>query len=106
MVRLAAILLLVVLGIGAFALPYAHSLADRSAAHAALRAAETNLRDAQARRTGLADRLAALRSQANQVEVAARSEFRLIMPGERFEVLGGAQAPPVLAQHSQRERLR
>ena len=105
MVRLAVLLIVLTLGVAAFALPVAHSLADRRAAREALRAAEANLREAQARRAGLADRLAALRSQADQVEITARAEFRLIMPGERFELLGGSMPPPLLAQHSPRERV-
>lgn len=103
MVRLAVFLLLTVLALGAFALPYAHSIADRRAARAELRAAEANLRDAQARRAGLADRLAGLRSQSDQVEITARAEFRLIMPGERFELMGGSPEPALLAQNTTRE---
>lgn len=105
MLRLSAILLALVVGVCVFALPFAHSLADRQSAHAALRAAELNLREAEARRSGLADRLAALRSQSNQVEITARAEFRLTMPGERFEILGGDSSLPLLANNSRRERL-
>lgn len=105
MVRLAVLLIVLTLGVGAFALPFAHSLADRRAAREDLRAAEAGLREAQARRASLADRLAALRSQADQVEIAARAEFRLILPGERFELIRGAQPAPLLAHHSPRERV-
>ncbi|MBX3729131.1 MAG: hypothetical protein KF858_08085 [Candidatus Sumerlaeia bacterium] len=79
---------------GAFALhflPAQRDLAEArrafQAAHGDLKAAETEVRDLEARVQGL-------RTNVDAVELGARTEYRLIRPGERLELVqvGGRPA--------------
>jgi len=83
--------LIVLVGIvGAFGLLYAPALESRSASRAQYEEAKAELDAVTARRRSLETRVADLRTRVDSVELSARTEYRLVRPGERVEVIATA----------------
>lgn len=76
----------------AFALIYVPTQRDLRASRANYERARADFEQTQEQQRQLERRLEALRTRVDSVELGARTEYRLVRPGERLEILAWRSA--------------
>ncbi len=75
---------------GVFVLLFLPGLTARNNARAQYKLAQQGVEEIQSTKFELENRLSALRTHVDSVELGARVEYRLIKPGERIELIESA----------------